>query len=279
MRRFIHAGWLLATISVIGLMLGPPSRASAEGAVSNTEPHLDITEATETWTHEHNAPFQSMVLDIKYAASAALPPVWPQDELMLEVRDATAAVLQARPLVLTENGGGGGSGAFAEGSAVGCGYFSSSKEAVEPAQLHVVAYLAEHPTVSVTQPFTVSDQECSQTELEIHNNPHYLTVKQAVVSIDLLNRAPNGTGVSGLVTFTIDEHTKLAFPVKLPGDTLERNLAHWLHRGVNSVQIGFTPSDPAYAVPTPKLIEMRLPRTEHPVPRRHKRRLIRHPRG
>jgi hypothetical protein len=279
MRRSIHAGWLVASISVIGLMLGAPSRASAEGAVSNPEPHLDISEATESWTHEHNAPFQSMVLDIKYAASAALPPVWPQDELMLEVRDATAAVLQARPLVLTENGGGGASGAFAEGSAVGCGYFSSSKEAVEPAQLHVVAYLVEHPTVSVTAPFTVSDQECSQTQLEVHNNPHYLTVKQAVLSIDVLNRAPDGTGVPGLVTFTIDEHTKLAFPVKLPGDTLERNLAHWLHPGANSVQIGFTPSDPAYAAPTPKLLELRLPRPARRVPRHHKPRHISHPRG
>jgi hypothetical protein len=278
-RRSIHATWPLAAISAIGLVLAASSRASAETAIPNPEPNVSINEATETWTHEQNAPFQSMVLNIRYAAAAALPPVWPQDELLMEVRDATRAILQAPPTAITENGGGAAATAFAEGSAVGCGYFSSSKEAVDPTELRVVAYLAEHPAVSVTRPLAATDQECSQTELEVHSNPHDLTVKHAAVSIDLLNRAPNGTGVSGFVTFTIDEHAQLILPVKMPGDTLEHNLAHWLHRGANSVQTGFTPSDPAYAAPTSKIIEMRLPGPARRVRRHHKRRHVRHPRG
>lgn len=213
-----------------------------------TAPFLGISEARLRWRHEPGRPFGAMVLRIDYAGYAALPQSWPQDELVVRLRDVDGTDVPdsgGTDGTLDAGGQGGAVSAFASGSTTGCGYFDSVKRPLDAERMRVVVSLGSRPAEVLTEPLTVDRSQCVKTRIRLVADRHVETARDAAAFVELLHRARRGIPVGGIVTFRASDGRSMR--VRLRRSTRPANfvdLTRLVHRGRNVIAVTAEPAGP-----------------------------------
>jgi hypothetical protein len=223
-----------------------------------TNPFVGFTGFGLMWTPvradsaDPHPPFNEMSLTIGYSASAALPPGWPADVLITQLKDGTSIIdQQAAPLAAADDGtiGGGGIGSGESAITVDCGGFSRGGTYIRTSQLTVTAYLQSDPSVTTTVTPTVDDAACRATKLEVVR-----VDERGWVGLTVLRRA--GLNVVGIARLKLDDGRAITRRITREHTLID--LRPLLRHGINTVVTNFTPADAAgYVTPMPVSIRLR----------------------